>query len=287
MTGFGRSVFENENIEGSIEVSTVNKRNFDLFVSAPKDWVGVDQFLGKIARQFIQRGRVSISLRIKDKRSDKGFCSDTTKMSAALKNLREFSEKENIEFKPDAELLFRLAVSKLDSDEIPYWKLFETDIQKALEEAMVALNNMRVAEGEVLTAELKGFLGQLKDKVDEIKGFIPNVVPQHRGKLLERLKQAHLDLDLNDERILKEIALFADRCDISEEITRLHSHFKQLDESFKEDEAIGRKLEFIIQEINREINTTGSKANAYDISERVIQCKNLLESMREQVLNIE
>jgi uncharacterized protein (TIGR00255 family) len=113
------------------------------------------------------------------------------------------------------------------------------------------------------------------------------VVPHYRDLLLQRLQKAGLELDLDDERVLKEIAIFADRCDITEELTRLDSHFEQFAQTLRHPGAVGRKLDFLCQEINREINTIGSKANNIDITKYVIECKNELERIREQVQNIE
>jgi uncharacterized protein (TIGR00255 family) len=146
---------------------------------------------------------------------------------------------------------------------------------------------MRAREGEALLVDFLGRLEKLRSLVEGIAGRAPHVAPAYREQLLQRLRAAGLELDPSDERVLKEVALFADRCDITEELTRLRSHLHQLQELLRAEGEVGRKAEFILQEIGREIHTIGSKANDLQISQRVIEFKNELERVREQVANVE
>ncbi|MCZ2156919.1 MAG: DUF1732 domain-containing protein [Bryobacterales bacterium] len=138
-----------------------------------------------------------------------------------------------------------------------------------------------------MLTDLLGRLGKLEMHADAIADRAPGVSSNYRDQLLTRLRQAGLELELNDERVLREIALFADRCDISEELTRFRSHLDQLTSLLKSDAEIGRKAEFILQEMGREVNTMGSKANDMVISRAVIELKNELERIREQIANVE
>ena len=138
-----------------------------------------------------------------------------------------------------------------------------------------------------MATDLSERIGTLETLSAQIEAHSKNAVPRYRDALFERLKQINLDLDLNDERVLKEIALFADRCDVSEEITRLKSHFEQFHAFLKSNEASGRKMDFLCQEIHRELNTTGSKSSQIEITRAVIEGKNELERIREQVQNVE
>jgi uncharacterized protein (TIGR00255 family) len=146
---------------------------------------------------------------------------------------------------------------------------------------------MRAKEGEALLHDTVTRLELLRGQVEIIAARAPEVPATHRELLLQRLRQAELQLDLNDERVLKEIALFADRCDVSEELTRLRSHFVQFAGLLKNEAEIGRKAEFLLQEIGREVNTIGSKANDLIISRAVMELKNELERIREQMANVE
>jgi uncharacterized protein (TIGR00255 family) len=146
---------------------------------------------------------------------------------------------------------------------------------------------MRAKEGEALLVDFIKRAEQLHRLVEAIAVRAPQVPANYRGQLTKRLRDAGLELDLNDERVLREIALFADRCDVSEEITRLRSHFEQFSALLKSDAEIGRKADFILQEIGREVNTIGSKANDLAIARAVIELKNELERVREQMANVE
>ncbi len=146
---------------------------------------------------------------------------------------------------------------------------------------------MRAREGEALLVDFLARLEILRRHVDAIAARAPAVPAAYREQLLQRLRQAELALDVNDERVLKEIALFADRCDVTEELTRLRSHFEQFTALVRSEAEIGRKSEFILQEIGREVNTIGSKANDLTISRAVIELKNELERVREQIANVE
>ena len=146
---------------------------------------------------------------------------------------------------------------------------------------------MRAREGAAILDDLKARCGLLQLILDGIRTEAAKVVPNYREMLLQRLKQAGLEIDLDDERVLKEIAIFSERCDISEEITRLGSHLDQLAKELDSESSVGRKLDFLLQEIQREFNTIGSKANSIEISKKVIEAKDEVARLREQALNVE
>jgi uncharacterized protein (TIGR00255 family) len=146
---------------------------------------------------------------------------------------------------------------------------------------------MRAQEGEALLIDFISRLAILRTHVDQVAARASLVAPAYREVLLQRLRQAGLELDVEDDRVLREIALFADRTDVTEELTRLRSHFEQFSTLLRSDAEIGRKSEFILQEIGREVNTIGSKANDLTISKAVIELKNELERVREQIANVE
>jgi uncharacterized protein (TIGR00255 family) len=160
-------------------------------------------------------------------------------------------------------------------------------IEQALRTALVDLIKMREREGKHLAKDLIHRLKAIRKKLKEIRGLHPDVIKKYRAALLDRLEKAGLPLDPKDERIVKEISFFADRADISEELTRLESHLAQFAHHLRKNEPVGRTLEFIGQEISRELNTLGAKANDAAISQHVVACKAELEKIREQVQNLE
>jgi uncharacterized protein (TIGR00255 family) len=160
-------------------------------------------------------------------------------------------------------------------------------VQQALGTALGELIKMREREGKHLAKDLIHRLKTLRQAIKEIRALYPDVVKKYRATLRERLEKAGLDLPLDDERLLKEVTIFADRSDVSEELTRLESHLAQFAHHLRKNEPVGRTLEFITQEIFRELNTLGAKSNDAEISQRVVACKSELEKIREQILNLE
>jgi len=160
-------------------------------------------------------------------------------------------------------------------------------VQRALNTALGDLIKMREHEGKHLAKDLIHRLKTLRKEIKEIRALYPDVVKKYRSALLERIQKAGLDLPVEDERLLKEVTIFADRSDISEELTRLESHLAQFAHHLRKNEPVGRTLEFITQEIFRELNTLGAKSNDVGISQHVVACKSELEKIREQIQNLE
>jgi uncharacterized protein (TIGR00255 family) len=185
------------------------------------------------------------------------------------------------------ELLWSIANAQRSGTKLPTDDETSALLLKTLGQALRGLGAMRAKEGEALLIDFLGRLEKLHAAVEAIAHRAPQISGTYKDLLLQRLRAAGLGLDVNDERVLKEVALFADRSDITEEITRLRHHLGQLKELLRADGEIGRKAEFILQEIGREIHTIGSKANDLAISQRVIEFKNELERIREQVANVE
>ena len=160
-------------------------------------------------------------------------------------------------------------------------------LQQALAAALAELIKMREREGKHLAKDLIHRLKVLRKEIKEVRALYPDVVKKYRSALLERIEKAGLNLPVDDERLLKEVSFFADRSDVSEELTRLESHLAQFAHHLRKNEPVGRTLEFITQEIFRELNTLGAKSNAAAISQHVVACKSELEKIREQIQNLE
>jgi uncharacterized protein (TIGR00255 family) len=160
-------------------------------------------------------------------------------------------------------------------------------VEAALRKALLQMVKMREKEGKFLAADLARRLDTIATGTELIQKVAPEAVKRYREQLHARVKEAGLNVPLDDERLVKEVVIFADRCDITEELTRLESHLSQFREQLQADEPVGRTLDFLAQEMNREINTIGSKANAAEVSQKVVKMKAELEKIREQVQNIE
>lgn len=290
MTGYGSGSAEapGHNLKIQIEITSVNRKSLDTNLSGPKEWAGLEQRCSEWLKGHFERGRVQIQVKVAASGdTDDGLSWNEALVGKALDRLRAFAEARELDFQPDARLLFQLSQSLKDMGGLPDWRELEAELESAFKAALEDINGMRATEGKSLQDDLEARLAEMGQLVAGIETCAKEVPENYKTKLLERLAEMGLELDLQDERVLKEVALFADRSDISEEITRLHSHFEQFQQLLKSGEPCGRKLDFLCQEIHREFNTTGSKANHIEITRAVIEGKNALERVREQVQNIE
>jgi uncharacterized protein (TIGR00255 family) len=296
MTGFGRGSAEVANAASEsasslrilVEINSVNRKTLDVQISAPREWSGYETRFQQWIDGAFQRGRVNLQIKVESTGGDpEAVHLNTSAMAHSLRQFKEFADQQNIEFQPDSRFLLELARSIKDTAGLPDWKSLEAPLKEALQSALADIDSMRLREGAALAEDLKGRIEQLDQLREKIEISARGSTAHYRDALLDRLKQLDLDLDPNDERVLKEIAFFADRSDISEELTRLASHFEQFLDFLTAAEPTGRKMDFLCQEIHRELNTTGSKSNDIEITRHVIEAKNTLERIREQVQNIE
>lgn len=290
MTGYGSGSADaaEHNLQVEVEITSVNRKTLDAFVSGPREWSGLDQKCTEWLKGSFQRGRVNVQIKITSSEGTQyGLTWDAKAMDETLERLKTFAESRGLTFAPDASVLVDLAKSLKDSSGLPDWTELEASIKTAFSQALVDIDSMRKSEGESLKQDLLERIDLLDQLRADIETHAANAVGKHKDALLDRLKQLDLELDTSDERVLKELAIFADRCDVSEEVTRLNSHFEQFREFLNSNEATGRKMDFLCQEIHREFNTTGSKSSQIEITRAVIEGKNTLERIREQVQNVE
>jgi uncharacterized protein (TIGR00255 family) len=272
-----------------VEASSVNRRGLELAVALPREWNALEAPLAELARERFHRGAVRVAMVLREPATAGAVVAawDETAVAAALAQLRNLAERVGVPFSADTALLLRLAQDSRPDAAIPpspdAWPAVRAAAAAAFEQLAVA----RHREGEALRRDLAARLSTLARLREEIAPLASETVTRYRETLHLRLRQIGLELDLNDERVLREIALFADRADIAEELTRLASHLDQFEKILGEEGAVGRKLDFLCQEIFREINTVGSKAQHLEITRRVLEAKNELERAREQVQNIE
>ena len=286
MTGYGRATAALGELTLTVQVNSVNRKSLDLALSLPNEWQSYEPAVGEAVRKVAQRGKVHVSVEITGKNAA-GPVWDETAVAATLRQLEKLAQANGVEFTPTTELLWQLANAQRTSSKLPVDDDTADLLLKTLGTALRGFAAMRATEGEALLIDFLGRLEKIRAQVEAITLRAPQVVSTYREQLMQRLRAAGLELDVSDERVLKEVALFADRCDIAEEITRLHSHLGQLTSLLRSADEVGRKAEFILQEIGREIHTIGSKANDLQISQRVIELKNELERVKEQIANVE
>jgi uncharacterized protein (TIGR00255 family) len=288
MTGYGRASAPLGTHTLTVQISSVNRKTLDLTVKLPREWETLEPLVGELVRQHAVRGKIHVAVEITGA-TDGGPEVDWDEAAAAVlfKRLAAFASSRGVTFTPTPELLLTLLNSQRKGSALAEVEVAEPVLKTVLAEALKGFSVMRAKEGATLLADFLARLDTLARHVAIVAERAPQVAPGYREALHKRLREAGLELDLSDERVLKEVALFADRCDITEELTRLRSHFDQFAALLKSGGEIGRKSEFILQEIGREIHTIGSKANDLEISKNVIELKNELERIREQIANVE
>jgi uncharacterized protein (TIGR00255 family) len=287
MTGYGRAAAPFAGGTLAVQVSSVNRRSLDLTVKIPGDWESLEADVEQRVRRAAARGKVHVDVEFTVGRGREEIAWNEAAIGNALDKLAALADTRGIPFQPTPDLLWQIASSQRISAEAPSADAARPEVLGLLDEALRGFVAMRAREGEALGADFAARLALCARHLDAVAERAPAVAPAYRAQLLKRLREANLELDVADERVLREIALFADRSDISEEITRFRSHLEQLSALVKSDEEIGRKADFILQEMGREANTIGSKANDLAIARAVIELKNELERVREQMANVE
>ncbi len=287
MTGFGRAAAPFAGHELSVQISAVNRRGIEIAIGLPDEWRELETAVADRIRTVATRGRISVAVSVRAPEGRAEGLPDEATLGRALDHLAALAAKRGIPFAPDAALLWQIAASLRNSRELPAAEAAQSALLSLVDQALAGFAAMRAREGATLQADILARVALIRGHFVTIAGRAPQVTAVYRENLLRRLRDAGLALDVNDERVLKEIALFADRCDITEEITRARSHLDQLDTLLRSDAEIGRKTEFILQELGREVNTSGAKANDLTIAKLVIEAKNELERIREQIANVE
>lgn len=288
MTGYGRGEASRDGIKVSAELSSVNRKQGELAIYLPREMESLEPQVRTELNKRVSRGRVTAKIALHAAQALPGQVQVNTPVARAYatelrKLARELKLNEDLSLEAMVRLPGVLASSDTTDAEL-LWPLLE----KALAIAGDALVKMREKEGANLAKDLHGRIKLMRKGVAKIKTLAPEMVKKYRDALRERIANAGLPLPPEeDERLLKEVVYFADRSDISEELARLQSHFQQFDDLLESSEPVGRTLDFLAQEMNREINTIGSKAQDSQIAREVVGLKAELEKFREQALNVE
>ena len=288
MTGYGRAAVALGTQTITVQVSSVNRKTLDLTVALPRDWESLEPELTVKIREAVIRGKVHVEVELTGRLDSPEAKWSEAGVARTLDRLWMLAGKQGVPFTPTSELLWQIANAERQPAQLPTVDESRPAIMAALGEALQGFVAMRAREGAALQADLLKRMETLECELNAVSARAPQVPKLYRELLFKRLREAGLEhLDLGDERVSKEIALFADRCDVSEELTRLGSHLSQLSQLLRADGEIGRKAEFILQEISRESHTIGSKANDLAIANAVIEFKSELERIREQIANVE
>jgi uncharacterized protein (TIGR00255 family) len=287
MTGYGSATTALGPRSLTVQVSSVNRKTLDLTVSLPDEWESLEPAIGAAVRSYATRGKVHVAIELTGRAGASEFAWDDDAIAEVLDRLADLAAKRGLSFTPTPELLWQVANAQRTQAELPDAESARSVVFETLDAALRSFAAMRAREGEALLVDFLARTETLRRHAEVIATRAPQVAPAYREQLMKRLREAGLELDLDDERVLKEVALFADRCDLSEEITRFRSHLEQFVTLLKSNGEIGRKADFILQEIGREVNTTGAKANDLTIAKHIIELKNELERIREQIANVE
>lgn len=288
MTGYGRGTSQDAQRGFTVELKSVNNRYIDVYIRLPKQINSFEDRIRKYISTKVSRGKIDVYI-TQDKfsqddidiRIDDNFAAAYYNSLCLLKE--KFDLKEDITLSILSGISDILKIEKKEEDKEEVWNL----VLKALDEALDIFIDMRSDEGLKLSKDISRRCDIIENKVIEIEKRSPAMVDEFRDKIKQRISEYLKEVELDEARLLNEVAFFSDKVNITEEIVRMKSHIVQLKSSLDFQEPVGRRLDFLIQEMNREINTIGSKSNDLNITNMVVDIKSELEKIREQIQNIE
>ena len=288
MTGYGRARQERNGRNITVEVRSVNNRYLDCTVKMPRAYIFAEDAMKALVQKYISRGKVDVFVTVEAVTADQTEVQVNEPLARsyyqALSRLREmFSLEDELSASTLARFPDVLAVTKAEED----LEMISADICAVLEEALTAHRQRRSVEGEKLFSDIAGRADTIESVVAKVEERSPQTVSEYRARLEAKMREVLQSTTIDESRILTEAAIFADKIAVDEETVRLRSHLSQLRTMLSGDEPVGRKLDFLIQEVNRECNTIGSKCNDLTIARDVVNMKAEVEKIREQVQNIE
>lgn len=288
MTGYGRGEAALKGVKVTVEVSSVNRKQSEISVVLPRDLEVLEAQVRDEINQRVSRGRLTARICASAADGAGKMVLDVELAREYAKDLRKLAKELKLTDSVTLDMVARAPGVMQPAGEIDDAEAFWPAVQKALKAALDALVKMREREGAHLAKDLKQRIDSLRQSLVTVEKRAPQVAVRYREQLIERIKAAGVPVPgVDDERMIKEVFYFADRSDISEEITRLKSHFQQFDDCVAQKEPVGRTFDFLAQEINREVNTIGSKANDTELSREVVAMKAEVEKFREQIQNVE
>ena len=287
MTGYGKSSLSINSREYQVEIKTVNHKYIDVNIKMPRIISYLEEDVRKLVVSRIKRGKVDIQISFENYSQDGNDVKINTELAQIyIQSLRKLAEAENlssnIEVTEITKLLDVLTIkSNLDENET------KEELLQVVNEAIDKLIQMRKVEGEKISKDILDKIARIEQKNEEIFSLSTGLIEEYVVKLEARVKELLKTEELDKSRLMQEVVIYADKCSVEEEVTRLRSHIYQLRYLINSEEPIGKKMDFLIQEMNRETNTIGSKANNLEITNTVVDIKTILEDIREQIQNIE
>jgi len=288
MTGYGSGKAEAGSKTFTVEIKSVNSRYSDFSIKLPRIYNFLEDPIRKAASARINRGKVDIYVNVETSGEDDSVVKVNTSLAKEyLEGLRSLSSELGISSNTTAETFLRIQdvfiVDKAAEDE----EVIANAVLSALSRALDGFDAMRAAEGEKLVCDLREHLAFIANATKEVEKRSPEIVREYRARIEERMRDILGSAAYDETRLLTEVAIFADKVNVNEETVRLRSHVDQFEGMLSEGGSVGRKIDFLIQEMNREINTIGSKSNDLDVARIVIDVKAEIEKLREQIQNVE
>jgi uncharacterized protein (TIGR00255 family) len=289
MTAYGRGEHSEGDTTLTAELKSLNNRYRDVVLRIPKSFQALEDEIRSQIASRVRRGRIEVSLQMGRNAAESEY--DLELNLPLVRSLIQIFEDLNEQFGLDDKIAPETLCQMRD---VILYKPHDVDIdearpavQEVIGLALDSLDKMRLAEGQAIEADFLKRLKLIETYLDDIEDRAPTMVEAYQERLKEKMHKISQDIELDESRLMQEVAIFADRCDITEEIVRLRSHLKQFQNYLSVDDSIGRRLDFLIQEINREVNTISSKTFDSSISAKVVEIKGELEKLREQVQNVE
>ncbi|MCS1351402.1 YicC/YloC family endoribonuclease [Mechercharimyces sp. CAU 1602] len=286
MTGYGHGESTTEDHQYRVEIRAVNHRYLDVKIRLPQGWLALEEGVKKEIKQIINRGHLDVTIALQGGTAapqEAVFDWDLVRsIQTQLSRLPSEGEKRLT----PAQWLALPGVWSI-KENLAHPEEHRTPMVAAVRAALTSLQQSRIQEGRVLQEELEAYQAQLRECMGKMVTRTPKVEKEYRNRIEKRLAEELGDYELDRSRLVTEVALLVERADISEELTRLRSHVDQFAKQMNAGSPVGRRLDFLVQEMNREVNTIGSKANDAELGELVVEAKSILEKMREQVQNIE
>lgn len=287
MTGYGKSSLSINSREYQVEIKAVNHKYIDTNIKLPRVISYLEEDIRKAIVSKIKRGKVDVSITFENYSKDGNDIRINTELAKMyIENLKELAKQENISSNIEVTEITRLPdvlIIKSNLDEVK----IKEELLHAVEDAMQQLLKMRENEGKRISEDILQKIEVIETKIQEILSLSTGLIEDYVVKLETRIKEILKTEELDKSRLMQEIVIYADKCSVEEEITRMKSHISQLRNLINSNEPTGKKMDFLIQEMNRETNTIGSKANNLEITNRVVDVKTILEDIREQIQNIE
>ena len=291
MTAYGKSELERDGIQVTVEIRSVNHRYRDVSLRTPYEINYMEPELRSVLFKSVSRGRIdlSVSIDMSDTECSYDIELNTPVVESYIRIFAQIEERFGIKNDVGVDSLCKLKNVLVMKPKVLDDELVHSLVLEALNQAIVSFDNMKRTEGKAIETDFVKRLNVIDQLIDKIVDMAPKVVEEYRNRLYNNLKQLLKDtpVDVNDNRFIYEVSIFSERCDITEELVRIKSHIRQFLSFLEEENPVGRRLDFLLQEMNREVNTIGSKANDAEISRTVVDIKGELEKLREQVQNIE